>query len=130
MALTPTELKRLQHALEERQAVLVAEVRDDLRRSGERQYIEIAGRVMDIGEASVADLLADLNTAMIERQVHELRDIEAAQARIHDGSYGVCIDCGGEIGVDRLKAYPTAKRCIGCQSQRERAYGHGSTPSL
>jgi DnaK suppressor protein len=46
----------------------------------------------------------------------ELQDIEVALARIADGSYGACIDCGAEIGRARLKADPTLKRCLPCQS--------------
>jgi DnaK suppressor protein len=49
-------------------------------------------------------------------QSRELQDIEVALARIADGSYGACIDCGGEIGRARLKADPTLKRCLPCQS--------------
>ncbi|HLA75573.1 MAG TPA: TraR/DksA C4-type zinc finger protein [Gammaproteobacteria bacterium] len=47
-----------------------------------------------------------------------------------DGSYGTCIDCGGDIGHDRLLAYPTAKRCYECQKQREKSYVREGTPSL
>ena len=52
---------------------------------------------------------------MVIRESQELQDIEAALARIGDGSYGICIECGGEIGRARLKADPTAKRCLPCE---------------
>jgi DnaK suppressor protein len=45
-----------------------------------------------------------------------LQEIDVALARIADGSYGACIDCGGEIGRARLKADPTLKRCLPCQT--------------
>jgi RNA polymerase-binding transcription factor DksA len=57
-----------------------------------------------------------MDVAMVIRESQELQDIEAALARIGDGSYGICIDCGGEIGRARLKADPTAKRCLPCQT--------------
>ncbi len=44
----------------------------------------------------------------------ELREIEAALARIADGTYGVCEVCGGAIGRDRLRALPATRRCLGC----------------
>jgi hypothetical protein len=45
----------------------------------------------------------------------ELQDIEVALARIGDDSYGICVDCRGEIDRARLKADPAAKRCLPCQ---------------
>jgi RNA polymerase-binding protein DksA len=129
-ALNPQQLTQLGHALKRRQKALLEEVRNELERSGEQHYIDLAGRVTDSGDEAVADLLADMDAAIIDRQVGELRDIDAAQKRLKDGSYGTCIECGQEIGFDRLKAYPTAKRCILCQTKREKGYAHQRTPSL
>jgi hypothetical protein len=40
--------------------------------------------------------------------------------------HGLCAD----IGFDRLMAYPTAKRCLVCQQQHDRAYAEEAHPSL
>jgi DnaK suppressor protein len=129
-ALTQQQIRGLREALDRRSALLIEEVRTELERSGEQHYIELAGRVSDTGDAAVADVLADLGAAIVDRQINEIRDIEAARKRIEAGSYGVCIDCGIDIGLDRLTAYPTAKRCFQCQNQREKGYAHGGTPRL
>ena len=129
-ALTQQQTRRLREALDQRSALLIEEVRTELERSGEQHYIELAGRVSDTGDAAVADVLADLGAAIVDRQINEIRDIDAARKRIEAGSYGVCIDCGMDIGFERLKAYPTAKRCFQCQNQREKGYAHGGTPRL
>ncbi|HEB77491.1 MAG TPA: TraR/DksA family transcriptional regulator, partial [Methylothermaceae bacterium] len=34
------------------------------------------------------------------------------------------------IGISRLKANPTAKRCLQCQALYERTHAHVGTPSL
>ncbi|MFH8252399.1 TraR/DksA family transcriptional regulator [Microbacterium sp. B2969] len=47
----------------------------------------------------------------------ELVDIDAASARLADGSYGVCIDCGRKIPAARLEARPTATRCVDCAAK-------------
>lgn len=44
----------------------------------------------------------------------QIRDIQQAMLRIDRGEYGTCAKCGGEIGLARLKALPTATRCIAC----------------
>jgi RNA polymerase-binding protein DksA len=128
--LTPQQLNQLSRALQDRHRALLEEVRNELERSGEQHYIDLAGRVTDSGDQAVADILADLDAAIIDRQVKELRDIDAAQARVRGGSYGVCTDCGQEVGFERLTAYPTAKRCVLCQTKHEKGFAHPGTPSL
>ena len=44
----------------------------------------------------------------------ELVEIDAALARIRDGRYGVCLACGGPMGLQRLRAIPEARYCIAC----------------
>ena len=39
--------------------------------------------------------------------------------RIEDGSYGKCEECGGDIGIERLKARPVTTLCIDCKSLQE-----------
>lgn len=54
-----------------------------------------------------------------DRERRLIRKIQAALQRIDDGSYGVCEDCGEEIGVARLKARPVTRLCINCKSKQE-----------
>ncbi|MGE5669786.1 MAG: TraR/DksA family transcriptional regulator [Betaproteobacteria bacterium] len=131
MSLSRSQMAQLSGQLDQRRQALLEEVRDELEHSENQQYIELIGRVpADVGDESVGDALADLNLAIIDRHVQELRDIDAAKLRVRDGSFGICIDCGGDIGFERLRAYPTAKRCRRCQEHREKTYAHQGTPSL
>ena len=57
--------------------------------------------------------------AMNEHETAALGDIEAALERIQAGTYGQCTDCGVTIPAARLNAYPTAKRCVDCQTLKE-----------
>lgn len=43
--------------------------------------------------------------------------IDAALARIEDGSYGSCVRCGEEIAAGRLEAVPYSTLCIACAEQ-------------
>ena len=131
MTLTKTQLSRLERLLDKQYGVLLDEVRDALERSENQQYIELIDRApADSGDQAAGDALADLNLAIIDRHVMEIRDIEAARGRIKDAGFGVCIDCGDEITFERLLAYPTAKRCFACQRQHERTYAHEGNPTL
>ncbi len=130
MAYTDTQIAELRQDLERRRDFLVEEIRGELARSNDQRYIDLAGQVADAGEASVADLLVDVDNAMALRDIRELRDIEAALERVARGEYGECQACGGDIGFARLKAYPTASRCIACQTKFERDHPGEGTPSL
>lgn len=46
--------------------------------------------------------------------------VEDALRRIAEGSYGVCIDCGREIGEARLHAVPWTPYCIDDQEEHDR----------
>lgn len=131
MRLSKGEMRKLTLVLEARHGALLEEIRDELERSENQQYVELIDRApADIGDKSVADALADLNVAIVDRHVEELRDIEAAKKRMDAGTFGVCSECGDDIGVERLLAYPTAKRCVACQRRRESTYAYSATPSL
>ena len=43
-----------------------------------------------------------------------IRVIQAALARIDDGTYGLCENCGKDIAPARLSAVPEATRCVNC----------------
>lgn len=47
-------------------------------------------------------------------KLQEIQQIRAALKRIAEGSYGVCSQCGATIDPKRLKALPTATKCISC----------------
>ena len=50
-----------------------------------------------------------------------LDKIETALAKIEDGSFGVCEECGEEISIKRLEARPETTLCIRCKEDQERA---------
>jgi DnaK suppressor protein len=128
--LTKQQRETLAKTLQERDRELRAEIRAQLLQSGEESHKDLAGLVADPGDESVANMLTDINIAAVARDVREIREIEAAQQRIADGTYGVCVDCGGEIGYARLQAYPTAQRCVVCQEKREKTYAQENHPTL
>jgi RNA polymerase-binding transcription factor DksA len=78
----------------------------------------------------VATLITDLGHANMGRDLSELRALEAALARLRDGSYGICAECGGDIGFERLRANPAAVRCVDCQRLHEKTFAGPSTSSL
>jgi DnaK suppressor protein len=129
--LSKSQLDQLTKKLNGQYKTLLSEVRDELDNSGEQHRIDLLNSEPgDVGDESLADALADFNMERLNRHIQGLRDIEAALQRIKSGEYGVCIECGDDIGFTRLQAYPTAKRCIVCQEKREREYVQQGRPKM
>ena len=70
------------------------------------------------------DVNTELATAVLSRlegqEKHELDEIDAAQARLAAGTFGVCEGCGKPIPLTRLRALPAARSCVPCQLRQER----------
>ncbi len=62
----------------------------------------------------------DLAIGNVDREYTMLRQVKAALRRIHDGSFGTCIECESPISPKRLGAVPWASRCIQCQGAADR----------
>jgi DnaK suppressor protein len=62
----------------------------------------------------------DLAMRNVDRDSTLLRQVKAALRRIHDGSFGTCIECEETISPKRLAAVPWALRCIQCQDAADR----------
>ncbi len=129
-SLTRRQIDTFKAMLSDRYMALRQEISAELLRADQERYADLAGQVHDTGEAALADLLVDIGLAAIDRHVIEIRDIDAALIRIAEGRYGACCDCGDSIPLERLEAYPAARRCIVCQELHERTHAHGATPSL
>lgn len=54
------------------------------------------------------------NLALETSLEKQLKEIIEALARISAGTYGKCENCSAEIPVERLRAYPAAKKCLSC----------------
>jgi len=76
-------------------------------------------------ETSPADkatvrLLNDLALEAAGHHAARMQLLRHALAKFDDGSYGLCEECGGEIGFSRLQAKPEARLCIACQTRLEK----------
>ncbi len=88
----------------------------DAATSEERAPVELDQQA--VGRLSRMDALQVQAMALetSRRRGVELRRIAAALARIDEGEYGYCLECGEEIAVRRLELAPAAPLCIGCAS--------------
>ena len=116
------QLESLQTAMRARQIQLREEIRQALIKSDSEHYLQIADSVRELEDESFADLIVDVGLAEIDRDLDELRAIDAALLRMAEGSYGVCEACDRPIDIRRLNLTPQALRCIDCQTIFERTH--------
>ena len=116
------QLDSLQAAMRTRQTQLREEIRQALIKSDSEHYLQIADSVRELEDESFADLIVDVGLAEIDRDLDELRAIDAALLRVADDSYGFCEACDKPIDMKRLNLPPQALRCIDCQTIFERTH--------
>jgi RNA polymerase-binding transcription factor DksA len=99
------------------------EIRDDLDTTVavlQGEHPMVRGGVAEAGDAGANLTEADRNQAAVQAALEQRAEVMTALARIDDGSYGRCVDCGHEIPAPRLEARPGTARCVPCQSKRDR----------
>jgi len=94
----------------------IAGLRDGHPGSIDDEAEEVSGSLdtEDIGETASITLGREIDYTLGENSQAVLAEIDAALARIEDGTYGTCTNCGNEIAVARMEAQPWASLCIDC----------------
>src|SRR5690606_8219286 len=124
--LTQEQIDELSRIMDARWESEMNEIRAVVERArDDRRQAALLGRPADRLDEALREIAQEAPYAIVRQNVQDVQDIEGARQRIAAGTYGICIDCGGDIGYERLLAYPTAKRCIRCQREHERRRAGG-----
>ena len=108
-----TEIHRLLLADRERTADLISSLSGNIASMVEASQLTASDDEHDPEGSTIAFERAQAGTLLAAARSH-LADVDAALARIADGSYGYCERCGQLVARDRLLARPTARTCISC----------------
>ena len=120
-ALEQKQIDHLAAMMDERWAREFREIRSLFSAMDEdRQRVTLGESVDEATDDALLVKLSAVDDPVIRQNLQDVRDILGARQRIATGKYGECIDRGADIGYERLLAYPTAKRCIGCQREHEK----------
>jgi DnaK suppressor protein len=110
------ELKKI---LEDRRREMMSQVQERMRDVRAEGASSVVQGVLDAAESSEADIQEEIEFALIQMKSETLNKINDALARLDQGDYGNCFECGEEIAEKRLRALPFAVRCKDCEEAKE-----------
>jgi RNA polymerase-binding transcription factor DksA len=123
MALTTAQHAELATRLDTLDRELRLQIREAAPQLAGQSFTDLAGTVYDTGDEATATMIEELSHTQLERFGRELGRIARARKRLADGEIHECVECGEDIGYQRLRVHPVAMRCIHCQTQHERTFG-------
>ena len=68
----------------------------------------------DVGEVAGVEIQDDIEFALIQMKAETLNKVNEALARLEDGRYGYCFECGDEISEARLRASAESRSLATC----------------
>jgi|SRR5579885_627028 len=104
----------------------------DILMSRREEILKTADATKDQGMGFSADDLPDevdlasseaeqsMSLRLRDRERILLKKIDKTLKKIEDGTYGICEQCGEEIGLKRLEARPVTDLCIRCKEEQEK----------
>ena len=69
----------------------------------------------DFLDDAATDTVCRVLASLEERDRRVLAEIDAAEGRLSNGTFGVCESCGRPIPSPRLQALPIARLCVACE---------------
>ena len=95
---------------------------EDLLKEANKTVSEMTDREENFPDpADRASMESDRNFELRirDRERKLLAKIDEALQRIEEGTFGICEECGTDIGIKRLKARPVVTLCIECKTRQE-----------
>ncbi len=110
------QLKKFKQLLTEKRDEIIKKAKQTL----EEDMALDANDLPDEMDLASSEYLQSFTFRLRGREKVFLDKIEKALAKIEDGSFGTCEECGEEISVKRLEARPETTLCIRCKEDQER----------
>jgi DnaK suppressor protein len=92
---------------------------DDLLRRADNAVISLKvqdEKSADLIDIATSDTVREYTLRVSDRESILIKKIRQSLDDIENGEYGVCVRCGRDIALERLKARPVARHCIRCKT--------------
>ncbi len=97
------------------------EQRETLLKEAEGALNTLPGEINfpDMGDQATAETDRNFMLRLRDRERMLLKKIDETIERIDNGTFGICEECGNQIGIKRLEARPVTTLCIECKTRQE-----------
>lgn len=112
-----SELKYFKEILESRKEQIIKNIKGVNEELNQLSSMELN----DEGDHASVDNSSMVESAIVQQQEQELREINVTLGKIVAGDYGICEMCEDPIGFQRLKVKPHAIYCIDCREIVEKS---------
>ena len=112
-----SELKYFKEILESRKEQIIRNIKDVNAELDQLSLLELN----DEGDHASVDNSSMIESAIVQQQEKELREINVTLGKIVSREYGICEMCEDPIGFQRLKVKPHAIYCIDCREIVEKS---------
>ena len=116
MAYTTEQLEEFRHLLDEQLHSLVGETKDTV----EDMHDATKDTFADPTDRALLESNRNFSLRISDRERRLISKVQEALQRLEAGSFGVCEECGEDIGHARLLARPVPTLCIECKEDQER----------
>lgn len=96
---------------------LLLERNELIKKNSEAFVIDIDG---DETDEIQGNMILELGKQLSSRDMEKIKLINSSLAKIKDGIYGICEDCGENIPEKRLNINPYFTTCVLCAEDREK----------
>jgi DnaK suppressor protein len=110
------ELEKYRRLLQEKKTALLAELAKT--RHAEVETTEES--TQDIADKAVSSYTREFLYSLNDAERSTVQQIDQALARIEDGTYGLCLNCGTPMNEKRLSAIHWSRHCVECQELAEK----------
>lgn len=95
--------------------------RESLLKEAEETLNSLPGEINfpDMGDQATAETDRNFMLRLRDRERMLLKKIEETIERVDSKDFGICEECGNEIGIKRLEARPVTTLCIDCKTRQE-----------
>lgn len=116
--LTTRELEEFRELLVARRTMLLGDVQN-LESKAFQDGADLSTLPLHMADQGTDNSEQDITLGLMENERTELREINEALERLHEGSYGFCETCERPIARERLYAIPYARLCFECKRKEE-----------
>jgi len=120
------QLTQFRKQLEELRSDLGQELQQisdsNLKRSQKESSGDLSGYSYHMADVGTDNFGREMELNIASSGNERLRQIEEAIERVEEGTFGQCLSCSADIGLERLKVLPYTRLCIDCAREQEKKY--------